>query len=470
MLKNKIQSEILSHLNFTPTLGQIAAIDGLANFVVNPKPDSCVLLKGYAGTGKTSIIAGYVKTLEKLKVKFELLAPTGRAAKVLTEYSGAKAHTIHKCIYRQKSMKEGMGKFVLNYNKLTNAIFIVDEASMLSDFSFEDSAFGSGRLLSDLIEFVRQGNNCRLILVGDTAQLPPIGLDISPALNYSDLVHFNLDVKEFFLNEVVRQQSDSGILHNATTIRTILDSGIIETPKFTVEGFDDIEKITGGELLEYLSEEYNKNGREGNVVVCYSNKRANRYNNGIRSRILYYEEELSVGDYLMVARNSYFWVDDIPDISFIANGDVVEVTRIGKRYEMYGFRFADVTIRLLDDNQQLIDVRIILDSLMMDGPSLGSEHMKNLYQQIATDYSHIKTHKARLTKIKEDPFFNAMQVKFAYAVTCHKAQGGQWPNIFIDQGFFKPTMLTREYLRWLYTAITRATNKVYLVNFDESFF
>ena len=319
MLKNKIQSEILSHLNFNPTLGQIAAIDGLANFVVNPKPDSCILLKGYAGTGKTSIIAGYVKTLEKLKVKFELLAPTGRAAKVLTEYSGAKAHTIHKCIYRQKTMKEGMGKFVLNYNKLTNAIFIVDEASMLSDFSFEDSAFGSGKLLSDLIEFVRQGNNCRLILVGDTAQLPPIGLDISPALNYSELANFNLDVKEFFLNEVVRQQSDSGILHNATLIRTILDSGIIETPKFSVEGFDDIEKITGGELLEYLSEEYNKNGREGNVVVCYSNKRANRYNNGIRSRILFHEEELSVGDYLMVARNSYFWVEDIADISFIAD-------------------------------------------------------------------------------------------------------------------------------------------------------
>lgn len=470
MLKNSIQNEIVSHLNFNPTLGQMIAVEALANFIVNPKPDSCILLKGYAGTGKTSIIAGYVKALEKLKVKFELLAPTGRAAKVLTDYSGAKAHTIHKCIYRQKNMKEGMGKFVLNYNKLTNAIFIVDEASMLSDFSFEDSVFGSGKLLSDLIEFVRQGNNCRLILVGDTAQLPPVGLDISPALNYSELSNFNLDVKELFLNEVVRQQTDSGILQNATQIRTILDSGIIKTPKFNIEGYNDIKRVSGGELLEYLAEEYNKNGREGNVVICYSNKRANRYNNGIRARILFHEEELSAGDYLMVARNSYYWVEDIPEVGFIANGDIVEVTRIGKRYEMYGFQFADITIRLLDDNRQLIDVRIILDSLMMDGPSLGSEHMKNLYQQVAMDYMHIKTHKARLKKIKEDPFFNAMQVKFAYAVTCHKAQGGQWPNIFIDQGFFRPEMINREYLRWLYTAFTRATENVYLVNFDESFF
>ncbi|MGE0076655.1 MAG: ATP-dependent RecD-like DNA helicase [Bacteroidales bacterium] len=470
MLKNNIQNEIISYLNFTPTIGQMIAIESLASFVVNPKPDSCILLKGYAGTGKTSIIAGYVKALQKLKIKFELLAPTGRAAKVLADYSSANAQTIHKCIYRQKSMKEGLGKFVLNFNKLTNAIFIVDEASMLSNTSFEDSTFGSGKLLSDLIEYVRQGNNCRLIIVGDTAQLPPVGLDMSPALNYSELASFNLEVKEIFLNEVVRQDSESGILHNATQIRNLIDSGNFVTPKISMDDFTDIKRISGGELLEHLSEEYDKNGREGNVVICYSNKRANKYNNGIRSRILFNEEELSVGDYLMVTRNSYFWVEDMPEIGFIANGDIVEITRIGKRHEMYGFRFADVTIRLLDDNKQLIDVRIILDTLMLDGPSLGSEHMKSLYQQIAMDYSHIKTSKARLTKIKEDPFFNAMQVKFAYAVTCHKAQGGQWPNIFIDQGFFRPEMINREYLRWLYTAFTRATEKVYLVNFDESFF
>lgn len=470
MLKNRIQDEIQSHLNFTPTLGQIVAIENLASFTVNLKPKSCILLKGYAGTGKTSIIAGFVKTLQKLNIKFELLAPTGRAAKVLTEYSGVIAQTIHKCIYRQKNMNEGLGKFVLNFNKLTDAIFIVDEASMLSNTSFDDNTFGSGRLLSDLIEYVNQGKNCRLIVVGDTAQLPPVGLNISPALNFSELSSFNLDVTEIFLNEVVRQQSESGILYNATQIRNILDTGYIETPKLSVEGFDDIKRISGGELIEFLTEEYEKDGREGNVVICYSNKRANKYNNGIRSRVLYIEDELSPGDYLMVARNSYYWVDDIPEIGFIANGDIVEVIRVGKRYEMYGFRFADVTIRLLDDNKQLIDVRIILDSLMMDGPSLGSEHMKTLYQQISLDYMHIKTSKARLKKIKEDPFFNAMQVKFAYAVTCHKAQGGQWPNIFIDQGFFKPEMINREYLRWLYTAITRATRKVYLVNFDESFF
>ncbi|MGD9977538.1 MAG: ATP-dependent RecD-like DNA helicase [Bacteroidales bacterium] len=470
MLKNKIQSEILSYLNFEPTLGQMVAIDGLANFVVDTRPNTCILLRGFAGTGKTSIIAGYVKALEKFSVKFKLLAPTGRAAKVLSEYSGYKANTIHKCIYRQKSMKEGVGRFVLDLNKLVNAIFIVDEASMLSNTSFDDSIFGSGKLLSDLIEYVKQGNSCRLILVGDTAQLPPVGLDLSPALDFSLLTGLDLDVKEFYLNEVVRQQKESGILYNATKIREVIDSGIVVTPKLSTKGFDDVRRIGGGELLEHLSEEYRNNGREGNVVICYSNKRANRFNNGVRSRILFSDEELSVGDYLMVARNSYFWVDGYPDIGFIANGDIVEVTRIGKRYEMYGFRFADLTIRLLDDDKQLIDVRIILDSLMMDGPSLGADHMKNLYQQVAQDYMHIKTYKARLKKIKEDSFFNAMQVKFAYAVTCHKAQGGQWPNVFIDQGFFRKEMLTREYLRWLYTAITRATEKVYLVNFDEAFF
>ncbi|MCB8963902.1 MAG: AAA family ATPase [Bacteroidales bacterium] len=470
MLKNQIQTEILSHLDFAPTPGQTIAIGALANFVVTPTPDTCVLLKGYAGTGKTSIIAAYVKTLDKLKVKYELLAPTGRAAKVLTEYSGAKAHTIHKCIYRQKNMHEGVGSFVLNYNKLSNAIFIVDEASMLSNSSFENSAFGSGKLLADLTEFVKQGKNCRLILVGDTAQLPPVGLDLSPALNSNELTDLNLEVTEILLTEVVRQQHNSGILHNATLIRDLLDTGRIASPKFITSSFTDFENINGGELLEHLANEYNKNGKQGNVVICYSNKQANRYNNGIRSRVLYSEEELSVGDYLMVTRNSYFWVADMPEIGFIANGDVVEVTRIGKRYDMYGFRFADVTIRLLDDKQQLVDVRIILDSLMMDGPSLGGEQMKELYQQVALDYAHVKTQKARLTKIKEDPFFNAIQVKFAYAVTCHKAQGGQWPKVFIDQGFFRPEMLTREYLRWLYTAITRATEKVYLVNFDKSFF
>lgn len=470
MLKNKIHSEIISHLNFEPTAGQLVAMDILANFVVNIKSSSCILLKGYAGTGKTSIVAAFVKTLDKFKIKFELLAPTGRAAKVLSEYSGFNAQTIHKCIYRQKSMNEGLGRFVLNINKLSNAIFIVDEASMLSNTSYDDSAFGSGKLLTDLVDFVKQGNNCRLIIVGDTAQLPPVGMDLSPALNASDLSGLDLDVSEIFLDEVVRQQSESGILFNATQIRNILDTGRNEIPQFNVIDFHDVKRITGGELLEHLAQEYDKGGRDSNVVICYSNKRANRYNNGIRSRILFYDEELSVGDYLMVARNSYFWVEDIPEIGFIANGDIVEVTRIGRRYEEYGFRFADVTIRLLDDNRQQIDVRIILDSLMMDGPSLGAENMKNLFQQISLDYSNIKTQKARLTKIKEDPFFNAMQVKFAYAVTCHKAQGGQWPNIFIDQGFFKPEMISREYLRWLYTAFTRATDKLYLVNFDESFF
>jgi len=471
VLKIQIQEDIKSYLGYTPTSGQAAAIDILSDFTLNPDSGKCLLIKGYAGTGKTSLIAGYVKTLQKLKVPFELLAPTGRAAKVLTDYSGIKALTIHKCIYRQKSISEGIGKFVLNLNKLTNAIFIVDEASMISNSSFEDSAFGSGKLLSDMVEFVKQGKNCRLIVVGDTAQLPPVGLDISPALDARELSMFNLDVQEIFLNEVVRQDLGSGILFNATRIRQILDSTAISTPKFDVSTrFKDIERIDGGSIMEYLTEEYSRSNRNSNVVICYSNKQANRYNIAIRSRILFNEEELSVGDYLMVARNNYYWVADNPNIAFIANGEIVEVKRIGKHYNLYGFRFADVTLKLTDEDNQEVDARIILDSLTIDGPSLGSEQMKNLYAAVAQDYQHIKTYRTRLQKIREDPFFNAIQVKFAYAVTCHKAQGGQWPNVFIDQGFFRESMINREYLRWLYTAVTRATSKVYMVNFNDIFF
>jgi len=469
VLKNHIQLDILSNLGFEPTVGQELVSKSLADFLVAPKNGQCLLIKGYAGTGKTSIIASLIKTMQKFKLNFQLLAPTGRAAKVLSEYSRVKAFTIHKSIYRQKSLSEGVGRFVLNFNKFSNTIFIVDEASMISNSSYEDSAFGSGMLLTDLVEFVNQGKNCRLILVGDTAQLPPVGLDVSPALNRVELEILGLEVIEHTLTEVVRQQLNSGILFNATMLRNYLDDGVITQPKFNLN-FNDIQKISGGELLEHLSNGYDKLGREGNVVVCYSNKRANRYNEGIRSRILYHEEELSVGDYLMVARNNYFWVENNPKIGFIANGEIVEVSRIRKYYELYGFRFADITIKLIDEQEEEVDVKIILDSLHMEGPSLGRDENKQLFDQVSVDYQNIKNYRSRLKKIKEDPFFNALQVKFAYAVTCHKAQGGQWPNIYIDQNFFREEMLTKEYLRWLYTAITRATKHVFLVNFDEAFF
>lgn len=469
MIKTHVIKEIVERLGFAPTIGQLEAINTLSEFTVQPTGNECMLLTGYAGTGKTSLIAAYVKALDKFGINYQLLAPTGRAAKVLAEYSGCNAYTIHKIIYRQQSSTDGFGRFTLNFNKSKNTIYIVDEASMISNQAFDDSAFGSGKLLSDLIEYVRMGKDCKLMLVGDTAQLPPVGLDISPALNPTELEALGLNVRFAQLNEVIRQQFDSGILHNATAIRELIDSSTNDFPRFNLD-YRDVQRISGGELLEYLSDEYSKNGREGNIVICYSNKRANRYNQGIRSKILYHEEELSVGDYLMVARNNYFWVNDRPNIGFIANGEIVRVKRIGKRNEIYGFRFADVTLELPDYNYEEFDAKLILDSLFMDGPSLGNESMKLLYQQVVADYLHLKTKKARMKQLQNDPFFNALQAKFAYAVTCHKAQGGQWPTVFIDQGFFNDDMLTREYLRWLYTAFTRATQKVYLVNFDEKFF
>jgi exodeoxyribonuclease-5 len=469
VIKTHVIKEIVEKLGFAPTVGQLEAINALSEFTVQPNGNECMLLMGYAGTGKTSLIAAYVKALDRFGISYQLLAPTGRAAKVLAEYSGCNAYTIHKVIYRQQSSTDGFGRFTLNFNKSKNTIYIVDEASMISNQAFDDSAFGSGKLLSDLIEYVRMGKDCKLMLVGDTAQLPPVGLDISPALNPTELEALGLNVRFAQLNEVIRQQFDSGILHNATAIRELIDSSTNDFPRFNLD-YRDVQRISGGELLEYLSDEYSKNGREGNIVICYSNKRANRYNQGIRSKILYHEEELSVGDYLMVARNNYFWVNDRPNIGFIANGEIVRVKRIGKRNEIYGFRFADVTLELPDYNYEEFDAKLILDSLFMDGPSLGNESMKLLYQQVMADYLHLKTKKARMKQLQNDPFFNALQAKFAYAVTCHKAQGGQWPTVFIDQGFFNDDMLTREYLRWLYTAFTRATQKVYLVNFDEKFF
>jgi exodeoxyribonuclease-5 len=470
MLSNRLKDIIVSNIGFKPTAGQEDAADLLSQFVAQPNSDQCFLLKGYAGTGKTSLIASFVKTLSTFKIPYVLLAPTGRAAKVLSSYCGFPAFTIHKWIYRQKGMKDGVGKFDLNINQLKNAIFIVDEASMLSNSSYEDSIFGSGKLLNDLIEFVNRGVGCRLMIVGDVAQLPPVGLSISPALDASVLETFDLRVTQADLTEVVRQEEGSGILHNATIIREMLDADIIEIPTFELNDFKDIQRLPGAELIETLTYEYDKFGREGNVVLSYSNKRANKYNEGIRSRILWKDEELSVGDFLMVVRNSYFWVEDKPEIGFIANGDIVEVTRIRKYSELYGFKYADVTIKLIDYQNQEIDVKILLDTLTLEGPSLTMAQNKELYTKIAEDYQHVKTRPERLKKIKEDHYFNAIQVKFAYAVTCHKAQGGQWRNVFIDQGFFKEDMISREYLRWLYTALTRATEKAYLVNFDDKFF
>lgn len=473
MLQKHLILEISKHLGFAPTEGQQRLIEGLASFCVTPgEGNECLLVKGYAGTGKTSTMAAFVQTLSQLKQNVVLLAPTGRAAKVLREYAGHAASTIHKCIYRQKSSSDGMGQFEINYNKHQHTIFIVDEASMLSNSGAESNAFGSGCLLADLVEFVTQGNGCRLIFVGDTAQLPPIGTTLSPALSDSELRYYGLDPTEFTLTEVIRQHSESGILHNATMLRLQLDENRITTPQFRTNGFTDIKRISGAELLECLEEAYARDGRHENTVICYSNKRANLYNKGIRTSILGIDEELCAGDLLMVARNSYFWTEQVKELNlgFIANGDIVEIVRLSKHHEQHGFRFVDATIRLIDSNNAELDVRLMLDTLTVDGPSLGADDMKRLYLSVAEDYAHISTKKQRIEQIKADPFYNAIQVKFAYAVTCHKAQGGQWRNVFVDQGFFRSEMLNKEYLRWLYTAITRASGQLFLVNFKEEFF
>lgn len=470
MLKNHFNQILTDKVGFSLTPGQQNAASLLSEFIMHHKKDSCFLLKGYAGTGKTTLLGSLVKTLNELGLKAVLLAPTGRAAKVLSAYCNAPAFTIHKWIYRQRSDGDGFGHFDINFNNLKNAVFIVDEASMLTNNQIDGSLFGSGRLLDDLLSFINQGEGCKLILSGDNAQLPPVGFEESPALDSNELQAMGLNVVEALLTEVVRQEQESGILYNATLLREMLSEESITTPKFKLEGFSDIVKLSGADLLEVLEETYSKYDREGTVVLCYSNKRANRYNEGIRGRILWREEELSPGDFIMIAKNSYYWVEGSKEISFIANGDIAEVLRVRRTTEMYGFRFADVLLRFSDYNDIEIEARIILDTLTLDGPALNSNQMRTLYDSVAEDYAHLKTKKERYKKMKEDPYFNAMQCKFAYAVTCHKAQGGQWPAVFIDQGFFKEDMMSREYLRWLYTALTRATEKVYLVNFAKDFF
>ncbi len=470
MQKNSIKNQIIKNLGFDLTNSQEVTSGLLSDFFVSKNSSCCFLLKGYAGTGKTTLISACVKSLISARIKVVLLAPTGRAAKVLSSYSGYPAYTIHKWIYRKQSQKDGFGKFVLNRNTLKNAVFIVDEASMISNNSTDDSTFGSGRLLDDLIQFISSGEECKLMLVGDIAQLPPVKLAISPALDKSVLQTFGFDVIEITLGEVVRQAKDSGILFNATKIREMLELDKIQIPKFQVEGFNDIEKITGSDFLESLESSYSRAGTVDTVVINYSNKRANKYNQGIRNRILWREEELSPGDFLMVVKNNYFWVENVPEVSFIANGDIVEVIRILKVKELYGFRFADVSVRLIDYQQQELNVTILLDTLDIDGPSLPVEKSKELFNSISEDYAYIQNRKTRISKINDDVHFNALQVKFAYAVTCHKAQGGQWREVYIDQGFFREDMINREYIRWLYTALTRATEKVYLINFNPVFF
>jgi exodeoxyribonuclease-5 len=470
MLSDFLYSKLLTNLEFEPTAGQDQLLTLLSEFMIDPSPEHIFIIKGYAGTGKTTIVNALVHTLTEIKQKSVLLAPTGRAAKVLSGYSHAQAFTIHKKIYRQKSGKDGMGDFALDRNLHKSTFFLVDEASMIGDKVLDNNIFGSGDLLSDLLAYVHSGENCFLILIGDTAQLPPVGLDISPALDKKHLERMGLKVTEFFLSDIVRQALDSGILENATRIRQQITDGDISLPKIKTGNFPDIIPISGTDILEAIESCYSKYGESETIVISRTNKRANRFNAGIRSQILWKEEEISSGDLLMVVKNNYFWISPENNLDFIANGDIARLEKIYRFGTVYDYRFADVKLSLIDYNNLEVEAKILIDTLAIETASLSSEKQRELFEKIILDYEDIPTRKEKVKKVRENPFFNALQIKFAYAVTCHKAQGGQWKAVFIDLGFFKHEMLNIEYLRWLYTAITRATEKLYLVNFPEDFF
>ena len=468
MINTYLGQQIKTNFPYKPTFEQENVVKILADFLFCRKMETLFLLKGYAGTGKTSLIGALVKTLDQLEQKCILLAPTGRAAKVFSHYSGHPAYTIHKKIYRQKSFSNEVDNFSINDNLHQHTLFIVDEASMIANDGLSGSMFGTGRLLDDLIQYVYSGQGCRLMLIGDTAQLPPVGEEESPALSADALKGYGLEVFEGMLTEVVRQLSDSGILWNATEIRRyIAEEDFFTLPLIRVEDFPDIKVIPGNELIETIGECYDRAGMDETIVVCRSNKRANIYNKGIRNTILYREEELESGDLLMVAKNNYFWTEGCKEIDFIANGDIGVVRRVRREREMYGFRFADVTLRFPDYNDMELEVTVLLDTLHTDSPALPKEMSDKLFYAVLEDYADITIKRERMKKMKSDPYYNALQVKYAYAVTCHKAQGGQWQRVFLDQGYMTEDMLSPDYFRWLYTAFTRATETLYLVNWPK---
>ena len=469
MLNNYLTQQIKRNFCYQPTEEQEKAIECIADFLFKPENDTLLLLKGYAGTGKTTLIGAVVRTLSEMRAGYVLMASTGRAAKVFSRYSGFSAYTIHKKIYRQKSFSNDFDNFSLNDNLHKNTLFIVDEASMISNDGLSGASFGSGRLLDDLIEYVYAGQGCRLLIIGDDAQLPPVGEDESPALSAEVLRGYGLDVTECILTEVIRYSGRNGILSNATMLRERMAADdIYDLPVLSLKGYEDISSIPGSELIEAINSSYNEVGMDETMVICRSNKRAYLYNKGIRNTILYREEELSTGDILMIAKNNYHWTADCKEMDFIANGDIAVVRRVRRTQEMYGFRFADVVLSFPDHNDIEFELKILLDTLHSDYPSLSKEDSDRLFNAVMEDYSDITNKKERMKKLKEDSFYNALQVKYAYAVTCHKAQGGQWKRIFIDQGYITEDTFTPDYYRWLYTALTRASEKLYLVNWPES--
>ena len=472
MIKNHLKTILTQNLPFSPTHCQLRLIEVLSDYIFSNEPDEIMLIKGYAGTGKTTMLYSLTQALNELKIRSVLMAPTGRAAKVLAGYTKMPAFTIHKKIYRQKSTSNGFGHFALDKNLFKNTYFIVDEASMISNETTENSVFGSGKLLDDLLEYVYSGENCRLVLVGDTAQLPPVGLNISPALEISALENYGFSVKMVELTDVVRQAEGSGILNNATHIRKRIGNESPASGFFpvTLNDFADIESISGAEFIESISTSYNKYGIFDTAVVTRSNKRANLYNKGIRGSILYRENEIEKGDLLMVVKNNYFWIHEDLKLDFIANGDIAEVVNIYKYEELYNFRFANVCLRLIDYEDVEFDCKIFMETLSIESASFTFDQNRQLFESVSEDYADIRNKRERWKKVKENPYFNALQVKFAYAITCHKAQGGQWKAVYVDHGFVNEDILDIEFYRWLYTAFTRPTEKLFLVNFNKGFF
>ncbi|MDR1169714.1 MAG: AAA family ATPase [Prevotellaceae bacterium] len=456
---------IESKLKFIPTPGQKTLIRGISQFIIDPNV-SIFLLKGYAGTGKTSVIAALIQSLNEIKVNTVLMAPTGRAAKVLSSYAGFQAFTIHRKIYRQKSVEE-QSEFSLAPNMHRNTIFIVDEASMISGNSYEQSIFGSGDLLKDMMTYVKSGTKCKVIIVGDNAQLPPVGFSLSPALDADRLGDYG-DCMDAELKEVVRQTNESGILFNATEIRKQIETNNVRFPKFRTD-FPDVMNVMGVDLIEALSDAYAKYGKDETIVICKSNKKANKYNEGIRNRVFFMEDEIASGDRIMVVKNNYKISKEMEEIDFIANGDMATIRRIKKYQQCYGLHFADMVLEFPDYNNIEVENKAILDTLSTESASLSAEMNKQLFYGLAEDYEHIANKRQRYQTIREDPFFNALQIKFAYAVTCHKSQGGQWECVFLDCPYFADDNLTFEDLRWFYTAVTRASKQLYLVNFNEKY-
>ena len=500
MIIDELKYKILQQFGFPPTQEQAHALELFAEFLTDRDSHAVMILRGSAGTGKTTLSGAIVRTLKEIHQKVMLLAPTGRAAKVFSLNSGSPAYTIHRRIYREKSFSGVEGQFNLNDNLYTDTLFMVDEASMIANMGLGGMSFGSGCLLDDLVHFVYQGRNDRLLLIGDKAQLPPVGEEESPALHAAMLEGYGLKVYECDLNEVLRQSEESGILYNATMIRQMIThDDITQLPKIHFAGYSDIKPMPGAELIEALADSYHHVGLDDTIVVTRSNKRANIFNQGIRNMVLDREEELSQGDILMIVKNNYYWMEeerkkikekeieerrvksegtesgtathkvqsnDIP--AFLANGDRAKVLKVRRRIDLYGFRFATLLLQFPDYDNYELEAMVLLDTLTSEAPALTHEQQEQLFHQIEEDYQDIPLKADRMKAIRQDQFFNALQVKFAYAVTCHKAQGGQWAHVYVDQGYMTDDMLNPDYIHWLYTAFTRATGMLYLVNWPET--